>query len=75
MKAGNTGGGTQKGLLRNIKEINPSELGGPSAAGKGGIREDAQVTPGWVDTVEMGSGDISRQQVAPRVRGSGCRWR
>lgn len=68
MKTCNTGGGTKRGLLRNSKEVTPSELDGQPVArddGEGGFQNDPQVTPGWVDNVEMSSRDISRKKVDP----------
>lgn len=68
MKVCNTGGGSKRRLLRNIKEITPSELDGQPVVrdeGEGGLQNDPQVTTGWVDNVEMGSGDTSRKKVDP----------
>lgn len=66
MKACNTGGGAKRELWRNIKEVTSSELDGQPVArdeGEGGLQNDPQVTLGWVDNVEMGSGDTSRKKV------------
>lgn len=54
--------------MRNSKEVTPSELDGQPVArddGEGGFQNDPQVTPGWVDNVEMSFRDISRKKVDP----------